>query len=90
MNTRGSVAIVLAGGKSSRMGTPKPWLRWGDEFLLQRIVRIVGDAGGNRGIDPVVLVAHQGLARQLQENAFVVGRRRRRGGGHGLIITILA
>ncbi len=47
-----TVGIVLAGGKSSRMGTPKPWLRWGDEFLLQRIVRIVGDA-----VEAVVVAA---------------------------------
>ena len=51
MNLPGTVAIVLAGGKSSRMGMPKPWLRWGDEFLLQRIVRIVGEA-----VESVVIV----------------------------------
>ena len=38
--------IVLCGGHSRRMGRPKAWLPFGDEFLLQRIVRIVGEAVG--------------------------------------------
>jgi len=31
--------IVLCGGKSKRMGSPKAWLPFGDERLLQRVVR---------------------------------------------------
>jgi molybdenum cofactor guanylyltransferase len=31
--------IVLAGGRSRRMGRPKAWLPFGDEHLLQRVVR---------------------------------------------------
>lgn len=38
--------IVLCGGHSRRMGRPKAWLPFGDEFLLQRVVRIVGEAVG--------------------------------------------
>ncbi len=45
-------AIVLAGGRGSRMGCAKPWLPFAREFLLQRIVRIVGQAVG-----PVVVAA---------------------------------
>lgn len=33
--------IVLCGGRSRRMGTPKAWLQFGTEYLLQRMVRIV-------------------------------------------------
>ena len=46
-------AIILCGGRSSRMGTPKAALRFGDETLLQRVVRLVreGIAG------PTVVVA---------------------------------
>jgi len=47
--------IVLCGGRSSRMGAPKAWLRVGDEFMLSRVVRIVGEAAG-----PVVVVAAPG------------------------------
>jgi len=35
--------IVLCGGHSARMGRPKEWLPVGDETLLQRTVRIVGE-----------------------------------------------
>ena len=39
MTTRlDAAAIVLAGGKSSRMGRPKAFLPWGDEPLLTSIV----------------------------------------------------
>ena len=47
-----TAGIVLCGGHSKRMGQPKAWLPFGDEFLLQRVVRIVGEAVGR-----VVVVA---------------------------------
>ena len=47
--------IVLCGGQSSRMGRPKAWLPFGDEVMLQRVVRVL------RGVvDPVVVVAAPG------------------------------
>jgi molybdopterin-guanine dinucleotide biosynthesis protein A len=47
--------IVLCGGRSSRMGRPKAWLPFGDELMLQRIVRILGEV-----VNPVVVVAAPG------------------------------
>ena len=47
--------IVLCGGRSTRMGSPKAWLPVGDEVLLQRTVRVVGAVGS-----PVVVVAAVG------------------------------
>jgi molybdopterin-guanine dinucleotide biosynthesis protein A len=44
--------IVLCGGQSSRMGRPKAWLPFGDEVMLQRVVRILGSV-----VAPVVVVA---------------------------------
>ncbi len=44
--------IVLAGGKSTRMGTPKAWLPFGPETMLQRVVRLLGEVVG-----PTVVVA---------------------------------
>jgi molybdenum cofactor guanylyltransferase len=35
-------AVVLCGGESRRMGRPKAWLPFGQEFMLQRVVRLVG------------------------------------------------
>jgi molybdopterin-guanine dinucleotide biosynthesis protein A len=44
--------IVLAGGKSTRMGTSKALLPFGPETMLQRVVRILGGA-----VSPIVVVA---------------------------------
>lgn len=48
-------AIVLCGGQSRRMGQPKAWLRFGDELMLQRVVRLLGTVAG-----PIVVVAAPG------------------------------
>ena len=47
--------IVLCGGESRRMGQPKAWLPFGDELMLQRVARILGEV-----VDPVVVVAAPG------------------------------
>jgi molybdopterin-guanine dinucleotide biosynthesis protein A len=47
--------IVLCGGMSRRMGRPKAWLPFGNERLLQRVVRLAG-----QGERPVVAVAAPG------------------------------
>ena len=47
--------VVLCGGRSSRMGTPKAWLDFGGEVLLQRVVRRVAEIAA-----PVVVVAAPG------------------------------
>src|SRR5438552_9005872 len=48
-------ALVLCGGQSRRMGQPKAWLPFGPERMLQRVVRLVGEAVG-----PIVVVAAPG------------------------------
>ena len=45
-------AIVLAGGKSTRMGTSKALLPFGPETMLQRVVRILSGI-----VNPIVVVA---------------------------------
>jgi molybdenum cofactor guanylyltransferase len=47
-----AAGIVLCGGRSSRMGRPKAWLPFGDEVLLQRVVRILSQV-----VKPIVVVA---------------------------------
>lgn len=47
--------IVLCGGESRRMGRPKAWLPFGDELMLQRVVRILGAV-----VEPIVVVAAPG------------------------------
>lgn len=44
--------IVLCGGRSTRMGRPKLALPFGDELMLQRVVRILSSV-----VSPVVVVA---------------------------------
>ncbi len=48
--------IVLAGGRSSRMGTPKAWLDWHGSTLLRRACGIVARGTGG----PVVVVRAPG------------------------------
>jgi molybdenum cofactor guanylyltransferase len=53
-----AAGIVLAGGRSSRMGTPKAALEWHGSTLLRRVAGIVA-----RGVDgPVVVVRAPGQA----------------------------
>jgi molybdopterin-guanine dinucleotide biosynthesis protein A len=51
-----SAGVVLAGGRSSRMGTPKAALEWHGSTLLHRTVSIVARATGG----PVVVVRAPG------------------------------
>src|ERR1700759_1879704 len=52
----GSAGVVLAGGLSSRMGTPKAALEWHGSTLLRRTVGILARATGG----PVVVGRAQG------------------------------
>ncbi len=47
-----SGAIILCGGKSTRMGTPKALLPFGPETMLQRVVRLLAEV-----VSPIVVVA---------------------------------
>jgi molybdenum cofactor guanylyltransferase len=44
--------IILCGGESKRMGQPKAWLPFGDELMLPRVVRLLGEV-----VAPLVVVA---------------------------------
>ena len=59
--------IVLAGGKSTRMGTSKALLLFGPETMLQRVVRLLGGV-----VSPIVVVAATGQELPpLPENVIV-------------------
>jgi molybdopterin-guanine dinucleotide biosynthesis protein A len=47
-----TAGIVLCGGQSKRMGRPKPWLPFGQELMLPRVVRLLAEV-----VDPIVAVA---------------------------------
>jgi len=44
--------VILCGGRSKRMGRPKAWLPFGDELMLPRVARLLGEA-----VAPLVVVA---------------------------------
>ncbi len=54
--------IVLAAGRSSRMGQPKPLLEVGEESFLERAVRVLRDGGCRR----VFVVAHEDDAEVIE------------------------
>jgi molybdenum cofactor guanylyltransferase len=66
MNVAG---IVLAGGKSSRMGRPKASLPIGGETMLGRVVRVLGEVAS-----PVVVVAAVGQELPALPDGVVVVR----------------
>lgn len=47
--------LILCGGKSTRMGTSKAWLPFGDEVMLQRMTRIL-----SKCVEPIVVVGAPG------------------------------
>src|SRR5437764_13948831 len=47
--------LVLAGGQSTRMGSPKATLPFGPELMLQRVVRLLGSV-----VRPIIVVAAPG------------------------------
>ena len=47
-----AAGIVLCGGRSTRMGSSKAHLAFGDETMLQRVVRLLGTV-----VSPIVVVA---------------------------------
>ena len=61
--------IVLAGGKSTRMGVPKATLSFGPETMLQRVVRLLGTA-----VSPIVVVAARGQDLPVLPSSAIVTR----------------
>lgn len=79
--------IVLCGGRSSRMGTSKALLPFGPEVMLQRVVRLLGEAVG-----PIVVVAapDQELPELPSGVSIVWDRREGRGPLEGLSAGLAA
>lgn len=76
-------AIVLCGGQSSRMGSPKALLPFGPERMLQRVVRLVGEVVPRENI-VVVAAAGQELPPLPGEVIVTHDRARHRGPLEGL------
>jgi molybdenum cofactor guanylyltransferase len=68
--------IVLAGGKSTRMGTSKALLPFGPETMLQRVVRLLGEV-----VSPIVVVAAADQELPVLPPGIIVTRDERQGRG---------
>jgi molybdopterin-guanine dinucleotide biosynthesis protein A len=79
--------IVLCGGKSTRMGAPKLSLPFGNETMLERVVRILGEV-----VSPIVVVAspNQKLPSLPEEVLKVRDEREERGPMEGLAAGLSA
>src|SRR3954467_6232612 len=71
-----SAGIVLAGGRSTRMGTSKALLPFGPETMLQRVVRLLGTV-----VSPIVVVTAPGQELPALPADVIVTRDEREGRG---------
>lgn len=80
------VGMILAAGKSERMGTPKQLLPWGDSTVLQRVVDV---ASASRLDMVIVILGHRADEIEARINAsrrtrILVNRRFEEGMGSSL------
>lgn len=68
--------MVLCGGQSTRMGTAKAQLPFGDETMLQRVVRLLSTV-----VSPIVVVAAAGQTLPDLPQAAIVARDEQEGRG---------
>jgi molybdenum cofactor guanylyltransferase len=68
--------VVLCGGKSTRMGVPKATLPFGAETMLQRVVRLLGEA-----VSPIVVVAAREQSLPALPDSVIVTRDEREAKG---------
>src|SRR5262245_19926915 len=82
-----TAGIVLAGGKSTRMGLAKATLPFGPELMLQRVVRILGGI-----VRPIVVVAAPRQELPALTPDVRIGRDEREGRGplEGLLVCLTA
>ena len=71
-----AAGVVLCGGRSTRMGSPKALLAFGGETMLQRIVRLLDAV-----VAPIVVVAAPGQPLPELPAAVTVARDEREGRG---------
>jgi molybdopterin-guanine dinucleotide biosynthesis protein A len=79
--------VVLCGGKSTRMGLPKATLPFGDEVMLERVVRLLKTV-----VRPIVVVAagNQSLPALPQDVLVTHDRREERGPLEGILAGLSA
>ena len=68
--------VVLCGGRSTRMGSPKALLPFGSETMLQRVVRLLGAV-----VSPLVVVGAPSQVLPLLPQSVIVARDEHEGRG---------
>ncbi len=75
------IAILLAGGESSRMGTPKPLLDWGGHTLIEYQIAQLREGGADKVIvvlghraDEILPFVHQAGAQAIINELYSEGR----------------
>jgi molybdopterin-guanine dinucleotide biosynthesis protein A len=68
--------VILCGGESKRMGTPKPWLPFGSQTLLARVVQTLGKV-----VAPTVVVGAVGQELPPVSDEVVIAHDRAAGRG---------
>jgi molybdenum cofactor cytidylyltransferase len=66
-------AVVLAAGRSRRMGAPKMLLPWGDAAIIERVVGVLAEAG----VGEIVVVTggtHEQVAKVLEKRPLRIAR----------------
>ena len=71
-----AAGVVLCGGKSTRMGSPKAMLPFGPETMLQRVVRLLGSV-----VTPIVVVSARDQAMPMLPGYARIARDEREGRG---------
>jgi molybdenum cofactor guanylyltransferase len=82
-------AIILCGGKSSRMGRDKATLPFGPELMLQRVVRLIGESAARDNV-AVVAAPNQALPLISSDVTIVRDNREYRGPLEGLATGLRA
>ena len=63
-------AIILAAGRSTRMGRPKMLLRWGNVTVLERVITVFGNAG----IEDILIVTGGAVSWSMRASIAVASR----------------
>ena len=56
--SRGLPAVIIAAGSSERLGQPKALVKWNDETLVKRSVRMLQESG----CSPIIVVSNNEIA----------------------------
>ena len=57
-------AVILAAGKSARMGQNKMLMKWGDIIVLEKVIRTIQDSG----VEDIIIVTTNQIAEKIKSS----------------------